>query len=95
MTDVNDWIEKEVSKRFPDDASVNIPLGQLRVRIAKLCFDLADEIKHPQRTYGDMLAEAREPSKETYLGEDFLEYEEDDLEYDWHTDSYYHPDDKP
>ncbi len=35
-----DWIEEEVGKRFPDDAKLEP--GRLRVRVAKLCFDLLD-----------------------------------------------------
>lgn len=37
---IGDWIEYEIGKRFPDDEA--LPSGQLRVRVAKLCFDLLD-----------------------------------------------------
>jgi hypothetical protein len=37
---VVDWIEREVGKRFPDGET--LPAGQLRVRVAILCFDLLE-----------------------------------------------------
>lgn len=36
---LEDWLEREIGKRFPDDV-IELPPGQLRVRIFKLSTDL-------------------------------------------------------
>lgn len=41
--DVNDWIEETIRDRFPD--SLQISTGQLRVRIAILCDELAEKVE--------------------------------------------------
>lgn len=50
-----DWLEKEIGERFPDDEI--LPSGQLRVRVARLCFDLLDLIEARQKIKNEKLRE--------------------------------------
>lgn len=40
---VEEWLESEITKRFPDGGLVTA--GQMRVRVAKLCFELVDRLR--------------------------------------------------
>jgi hypothetical protein len=40
MGSIEDWMEREIGVRFPDGEILTA--GQLRVRVAKLCFELLD-----------------------------------------------------
>ncbi len=42
MNPVEQWLETEIGRRFPDGETLKS--GQLRVRVAHLCFDLLDHI---------------------------------------------------
>lgn len=44
MTPLESWLETEIGKRFPDGEDP-IPVGQLRVRVAHLCFNLLDQVE--------------------------------------------------
>jgi hypothetical protein len=42
-----EWLERELYKRFPDD--LNIPVGQLRVRIFLLCLQFTRLLKQKDK----------------------------------------------
>jgi len=51
LKDIDTWIEQEISNRFPDD--MDIPVAQLRVRVAKLCFEVEDKVNIAVRYFDE------------------------------------------
>jgi len=42
LKDIDGFVERQIAKRFPDD--MDIPIAQLRVRIAQLCIEVMDKV---------------------------------------------------
>jgi len=51
LKEIDDWLEREIGNRFPDD--MDIPIGQLRVRVSKLCFELMDKVNLSVRYFNE------------------------------------------
>jgi hypothetical protein len=51
LKDIDDWIEREIGNRFPDDMDISV--GQLRVRVAKLCFEVSDKVNIAVRYFDE------------------------------------------